>query len=113
VAGVCSAAVRRTVVTIVRIAHVEPRPGRQPDGSVLVGQHLIVLADDAAGRALPLWLRVPGGDSLSRLLDRPATQPAVLAGVLEETAARMLQAAGARVTAVDIEPASEDAPELR
>jgi hypothetical protein len=98
-------------VTIVRIAHVEPRPGRQPDGSVLVGQHLIVLADDAAGRALPLWLGVPGGHSLWQLVDRPAAE-AGLAGVLEETAARLLHAAGVGVTGVDIEPAGEDAAEL-
>jgi hypothetical protein len=46
------------------------------------------------------------------LLDRPAGD-AVMAGVLEETAARLLHAAGVAVTAVDIEPAGEDAPELR
>jgi hypothetical protein len=99
-------------VTIVRIAHAEPRPGWRPDGSVLAGQYLIVLADDAVGRAVPLWLQVPGGRSLWRLLDRPAAD-AALAGVLEETAARLLDAAGVRVTDVDIEPASDDEPELR
>ena len=31
-----------------------------------------------------------------------------MAGVLEETAARLLHAAGVAVTAVDIEPAGED-----
>ena len=36
-----------------------------------------------------------------------------MAGVLEETAARLLHAAGVAVTAVDIEPAGEDVPELR
>ena len=36
-----------------------------------------------------------------------------MAGVLEETAARLLHAAGVAVTAVDIEPAKEDVPELR
>src|SRR2546421_9202237 len=34
-------------------------------------------------------------------------------GVLEETAARLLHADGVAVTAVDIEPANEDMPELR
>ena len=37
----------------------------------------------------------------------------MLAGVLEETAARVLHAAGMAVTAVDIEPTGEDRPELR
>jgi len=36
-----------------------------------------------------------------------------MAGVLQETAARLLHAAGVAVTAVDIEPANEDVPELR
>ena len=40
-------------------------------------------------------------------------RPAVMAGVLEEAAARLLHAAGMGVTAVDIEPAGEDVPELR
>jgi hypothetical protein len=76
------------------------------------GRHLIVLADEAGHRAVPLWL--PGLDFklLWLLLDRPA-RDAVLAGVLEETAARLLHAAGVAVTAVDIEPAGEDVPELR
>jgi hypothetical protein len=98
-------------MTVVRIARAEPQPWRRPDGSVRIGQCLVVLADDAAGRALPLWLRAPGGTSLCRLLDRPAGDD-VLAGVLEETACRLLHAAGVRVTGVDIEPASADAPEL-
>lgn len=98
-------------MTIVRIAHAEPRRLRSPDGGARTGQYLVVLADESAGRALPLWLRVPGGDSLSRLLDRPAADD-VPTGVLEETAARMLHAAGARVTGVDIEPTGADAPEL-
>ena len=76
------------------------------------GQQLIVLADDTGHRAVPLWL--PGFDAklLWGLLDRPAGD-AVMAGVLEETAARLLHAAGVAVTAVDIEPAGEDVPELR
>ena len=50
--------------------------------------------------------------ALPALLERPAGD-AVMAGALEETAARLLRAAGVAVTAVDIEPASEDVPELR
>jgi hypothetical protein len=99
-------------VTTVRIVHAEPRPGWMPDGRVLVGRHLVVLADDAGHRAVPLWLPVPDGKGLRHLLDRPADD-AAMAGVLEETAARLLHAAGVRVSTVDIEPASEDVSELR
>jgi hypothetical protein len=99
-------------VTIVRIVLADPRTGGPPDGSAVNGRQLIVLADDTGHRAVPLWL--PGLDFKLRwwLLDRPA-RDAVLAGVLEETAARLLHAAGVAVTAVDIEPAGEDVPELR
>lgn len=98
-------------MTTVRIVLADPRTGGPPDGSSVNGQHLIVLTDDGGHRAVPLWL--PGLDFklLWLLLDRPAS--AVLAGVLEETAARLLQAAEVAVTAVDIEPAGEDVPELR
>jgi hypothetical protein len=104
-------------VTIVRIVLADPRTGRPPGGSAVNGQQLIVLADtvpteDGGHRAVPLWL--PGLDFklLWLLLDPPA-RDAVLAEVLEETAARLLGAAGVAVTAVDIEPAGEDVPELR
>ena len=99
-------------MTIVRIVLADPRTGRPPAGSAVNGQLLIVLADDTGHRAVPLWL--PGLDFklLWVLLDRPA-RDAVMAGVLEETAARLLHAAGVRVTAVDIELASEGVPELR
>jgi len=104
-------------VTIVRIVLADPRTGRPPDGGAVNGRQLIVLADDTGHRAVPLWL--PGLDFklLWWLLDAvpaPGTaRDAVLAGVLEETAARLLHAAGVAVTAVDIEPAGEDVPELR
>jgi hypothetical protein len=109
-------------VTIVRIVLADPRTGQVPDGSAVNGRHLIVLADtvpaeDGGQRAVPLWL--PGLDFklLWWLLDAvsaPGTaRDAVMAGVLEETAARLLDTAGVAVTAVDIEPASEDVPELR
>jgi hypothetical protein len=94
-------------VTIVRIVR---WPGGVPEGSIVTGRDLIVLADDAGRRAVPLWLRV--SKQLWRLLDRPG-EDAVMAGVLQETAARLLDAAGVVVTAVDIEPAGEDVPELR
>jgi hypothetical protein len=100
-------------VTIVRIVLADPRTGRPPGGSDVNGQQLIVLADDGGHRAVPLWL--PGLDFklLWLLLDPPA-RDAVLDGVQEETtAARLLHAAGVAVTAVDVEPAGEDVPELR
>jgi hypothetical protein len=99
-------------VTIVRIVLADPRTGGPPAGSAVNGRQLIVLADDRGHRAVPLWL--PGLDYklLWRLLDRPAGD-AVMAGVLEETAARLLHATEVAVTAVDIEPTGEDAEELR
>ena len=93
-------------MTIVRIVR---WPGGVP-GSLVTGRDLIVLADDTGHRAVPLWL--PVSKQLWRLLDRPG-QDSVMTGVLEETAARLLDVAGVEVTAVDIEPASEDVPELR
>jgi hypothetical protein len=99
-------------VTIVRIVLADPRTGGPPSGSAVNGRQLIVLADDTGHRAVPLWL--PGLDFklLWLLLDRPA-RDAVMTGVLEETAAQLLHAAGVSVTAVEIEPAGEDVPELR
>jgi len=99
-------------VTIVRIVLADPRSGRVPGGSAVNGQQLIALADDTGHRAVLLWLGVIGAKLLLALLNRPAGD-AVTAGVLEETAARLLHAAGMAVTAVDIEPASEGVPELR
>ncbi len=99
-------------MTLVRIVLADPRTGGPPAGSDVNGRQLIVLADDTGHRAVPLWL--PGLDFklLWLLLDRPA-RDAVMAGVLEETAARLLHAAGVAVTAVDIDPAGGDVPELR
>ena len=102
-------------MTVVRVVLADPRSGRVPAGSSVNGQQLIVLADDAGRRAVPLWLGVVDAKlllALPVLLERPAGD-AVMAGVLEEMAARLLHAAGVAVTAVDIEPASEDVPELR
>jgi RNA polymerase sigma-70 factor, ECF subfamily len=61
------AAPRRTVMTAVRIAHVHPRPGDLGDGRFAVSEFLIVLADDAGHRAVPLWLSASDGASLWRL----------------------------------------------
>ncbi len=51
------------LVTTVRIAHVEPWPGRRGlrGHGFRVFSFLVVLADDAGGRALPVWLNGPEG----------------------------------------------------
>jgi hypothetical protein len=110
-------------VTTVRIVHAlrHNRPARAPDGSDVpdwrLVQRLIVLADtlptkDGGHRAVPMWLRVFGCKELLGRLGRPAADAEVASGLLE-TAARLLQTAGTAVSAVDIEPASDDVPELR
>jgi hypothetical protein len=75
-------------------------------------QRLIVLADDAGHRAAPLWLQVFGDKELLSRLGRPAADAEVASGLLE-TAVRLLRTAGTEVSAVDIDPASDDVPELR
>ncbi len=105
-------------MTTVRIVHAlrHNRPARAPDGSDVADwrlvQRLIVLADDAGHRAVPLWLRVWGQKDLLSRLGRPASDAEVASGLLE-TAARVLRTAGTAVSALDIEPASDDVPELR
>jgi hypothetical protein len=108
-------------VTTVRIVFAlqSLRAARAPDGSDVpdwrLHQRLIVLADDAGHRAVPLWLRVFGHkELLGRVarLGQPAADAEVASGLLE-TAVRLLRTAGTAVSAVDIEPASDDVPELR
>ena len=108
-----------TTVRIVLSHH--NRPARAPDGSEVpdwrLHQRLVVLADtvptkDGGHRAVPLWLRVYGDKELLGRLGRPAADAEVTSGLLE-TAVRLLGTAGTEVSAVDIEPASDDVPELR
>jgi hypothetical protein len=105
-------------VTTVRIvvARQSIRPARAPDGSDVpdwrLAQRLIVLADDPGRRAVPLWLRVLGRKELLSRMSRSAADTEVSSGLLE-TAVRLLRTAGTEVSAVDIEPASDDVPELR
>ena len=103
-----------TTVRIVLSHH--NRPARAPDGSEVpdyrLHQRLVVLADDAGHRAVPLWLRVYGDKELLSRLARPAADAEVASGLLE-TAARLLRTAGTAVSGVDIEPVSDDVPELR
>jgi hypothetical protein len=74
-------------------------------------QRLIVLADDVGHRAVPLWV-IAGHKGLLGRLGRPAADAEVASGLLE-TAVRLLGTAGTEVSAVDIEPTSDDVPELR
>jgi bifunctional DNase/RNase len=93
---------RRIPMTAVRIAHADPWPGRQPDGGMSVRQVLVVLADDAGHRALPVRLPANAG-ALWRLLARPEDRggehPEDDAG---EMTGRLLRAAGITVTAVTV-----------
>jgi hypothetical protein len=98
----------------VRIAHARRWPGYVGDGKSLNLGFLVVLADDAGHRAVPVWLTHDdraSGDSLPRLLGEPAGVT-VTAGVPEELGARLLRAAGATVTGVDVELTAPDAGEL-
>jgi len=102
-------------MTTVRIAHAEPRPGKLANGGFITRGFLIVLADDVSHRAVPIWMRgEPGGSDLSKLLEiaaRPAGE-IVMADAPEELTARLVRAAGASVTGVDIEVTAADTDEL-
>ncbi len=101
---------RRPSMTAVRLAHADPWPGRMPDGRISARHVLVVLADDAGQRALPI--RLHGGDcALGRLLARPEDRDAGHpedrdAGRPEDQAGEMtgqlLRAAGVTVTAVTV-----------
>jgi hypothetical protein len=103
------------LMTAVRIAHAEPMPGRTGKGEFHTRGHLVVLADDAGHRAVPIWLRdEPGQDDLSQLVElarRPAGE-IIAADAPEELTARLLRAAGAGVTGVDIDVTAADVDEL-
>jgi hypothetical protein len=86
-------------MTTVRIAHIEPWPGKRMGGrGFRISSFLVVLADDAGGRALPLWLNGPEGHSLFRGDgNHPHPEPA------EVITAGLLRAADVTVTGVDID----------
>ena len=88
-------------VTTVRITKVEAWPGRQPGGGFVVNAFLVVLADEAGGRALPVWLRGPDGHGLWRLFGS-ADLPPWAPGASEELTVQLLTAAGVEVTGVDV-----------
>jgi hypothetical protein len=98
----------------VRIAHARPWPGYVGDGKVINLGFLVVLADDAGHRAMPVWLMRDdraSGHSLRYLLEEPGGVT-VTAGVPEELGTRLLRAAGATVTGVDVGMTASDAGEL-
>jgi hypothetical protein len=97
-------------VTTIRIAHAEPRPGRLANGGFHISGHLVVLADDAGHRAVPIWMQ--GADDLANLLERPAGQ-AITDSVPQELTIRLLGAARVRVTGVDIDVTEAGVAELR
>jgi Domain of unknown function (DUF151) len=89
-------------MTTVRIAHVEPWPGKRLSGpGFRISSFLVVFADDSAGRALPLWLNGPEGHGLfhgqNDAHPHPHPEPA------EVVTAGLLRAAGVTVTGVDID----------
>lgn len=89
------ATARRPLMTTVRIA----RAGRRVRPSHLAGRaptHVILLADDAGGRELPLWFLAAEGLRLESLLGPESEQTA------DGLTARMLRALGATVTGVEI-----------
>jgi hypothetical protein len=91
-------------VTTLRIAHAEPA----------FISNLVVLADDAGRRAVPVWWRGYGVFYLSRLLER-AGEPAeevITADVPQELTTRLLGAARTQVTGVDIDVTVPDTSEL-
>jgi RNA polymerase sigma factor (sigma-70 family) len=95
---------RRTPVTAVRIAHADPWPGRTPDGGLSAVHVLVVLADDAGHRALPVRLSSRDG-RFWRLLapeDRDEEGPEEPEEHAEEMTGRLLQAAGIAVTGVTV-----------
>ena len=103
-----------TTVRIVFARHI--RPARAPDGSDVpdwrLHQRLIVLADRRGPPGGAAVAAVAGHKGLLGRLGRPAADAEVASGLLE-TAVRLLGTAGTEVSAVDIEPASDDVPELR
>jgi hypothetical protein len=95
----------------VRVARVEPRPGRVPSGGMRVSSFLVVLAEETGGRALPVWLLLPDGGSLWRLAGGPA-DAAGMTGIPEEAAVRLLRAVGATVAGVDVDVSGTGGDEL-
>jgi RNA polymerase sigma-70 factor (ECF subfamily) len=101
------AASRRIPMTAVHIAHAAPWPGRTADARMSYQNVLVIVADDAGHRVLPIRLRRHDGRFwvlLARPEDRGEER---LDDQREETTGRLLQAAGvtlAGVTVTDLGP---------
>ncbi len=107
----------RTHMTTVRIARTEslfPRDQPQP---IRAFTHVLVLADDAGRRELPIWLPGFDGDRLALLLEHPAGSLAqaedAQATSSEELTGPLLRAVGASVTEVDIDELGPDVTAAR
>ena len=102
------AASRRTPMITLRFAGAERRipPGPQPIG---FPSYVIILADDAGRRALPIWFEHVAPRPFERLAAEGEHAETVSARTVDELTARLLRAAGAAVTGVDIE---EIGPEM-
>jgi RNA polymerase sigma-70 factor (ECF subfamily) len=98
----------RIHMTTVRVARIESRipPGPVPDR---VPTHVIVLADDTGRRDLPIWLL--GGDS--HRFDPAALEPGANKPGADELTGRLLHAAGARVTGVELDELGPEVPAAR
>jgi RNA polymerase sigma factor (sigma-70 family) len=116
---------RRITMTTVRIAHLEPHFDTQLDGTTAARRILVVLADEPGRRAMRLWLPARHGKALWRILGRPSrdseppsrdSEPPlppkrhappgglpVREFTPEDMASRLLGAAAAAVTGVDID----------
>ncbi len=100
------AASRRTQMTAIRIARTERRipPGPVP---IHHPSYVVVLADDAGHRELPIWLVADDGLRLSELIEPPTGEHeragAAEAHTADELTDRLLRAAGASVTGVDLD----------
>ena len=93
-------------MTTVRIARAERRipPGPMP---INAPTHVVVLADDAGRRELPIWLMGFDSARLTQLSEPPAGDHqragSAKARTPDELTDRLLRAAGASVTGVDID----------
>jgi hypothetical protein len=102
-------------MTTVRIAHAEPQPGRLANGEFQTLGVLVVLADDARRRAVPIWLQGDAGEGDLPQLVEAARRPAgeiVTADAPEILTGRLLSAADASVTEVHIDATGPDIEEL-
>lgn len=111
-------------MTAVRVARVERRipPGPIPDR---YHTHVIVLADtvpadDGGHRELPIWLPGSDGVRISAIFERRNPDGARAGGdteakasTAEELTSRLLHAAGARLTGVDIDELGPGVPAAR